>query len=169
MTLQSEAVRLVLNAATAADLMTNNPISLSEEITVKEAITILLDKGYTAMPVIDVAGHAVGVLSRADVLIFDRQKVEYAMPDYYDRAELMTGAGERLPEGFQVESVDRTLVKEIMTPVLYSVAPETPAWQVCEEMLSLGVHRLFVVNKNGLLLGVVSTFDILKNLKQQDK
>lgn len=169
MTLQTEDVRLVLNAATAADLMTANPISLSEELTVKEAVAFLLDKGFTAMPVIDEAGHAVGVLSRADILIYDRQHVEYAMPDFYDRVDLETDKGEALPEGFQVESVDRTRVKEIMTPVLYSVAPETPAWQVCEELLSLGVHRLFVVDKDGLLMGVISTFDILKNLKQESR
>jgi CBS domain-containing protein len=168
MTLQENATHLVLAAETAQELMTPNPISVSQEVTVKEAITFLLEKGFTAMPVIDEAGHAVGVLSRTDILIFDRQKADYALPDYFGKADLKMEDGEEIPEGFQVESVDRTRVKEVMTPVIYSVAPETPAAKVVEELVNLGVHRLFVLDRDGLLLGVISTFDILKHLRPME-
>ena len=61
--------------------------------------------------------------------------------------------------------MDQTGVKEIMTPVVFSVAPDTPVRRVVEEMLALKVHRLFVVDGGGVLVGVVSATDILKHLE----
>jgi len=61
--------RLVLWADTAADLLTPNPLSISQNATVKEAVAFLTDKGFSAAPVIDEAGRPVGVLSRADIVV----------------------------------------------------------------------------------------------------
>lgn len=62
-------------------------------------------------------------------------------------------------------SVDRTCVADIMTPIVFSVTPETPARKVVQEMLDLKVHRVFVVDKAGVLVGVISASDILQQLK----
>jgi CBS domain-containing protein len=158
--------QLTLWAETAADLMTPNPVSIGEDETVKEAVTFLIDKGFIAAPVIDDAGRPVGVLSRSDILVHDREKVEYVapVPDYYAETELMTRSGENLRTGFLVENVDRTRVREIMTPVVFSVTPETPVRKVVEEMLALKVHRLFVVGGDGVLVGVISPLDVLRHL-----
>jgi CBS domain-containing protein len=157
---------LTLRAETAADLMTPNPVSISAASTVSEAVAFLTDKGFSAAPVIDHAGHPVGVLSRSDILVHDREKVEYvpAAADYYDRDNLKTQAGERLRDGFQVENVDRTRVRDIMTPVVFCVTPQTPVAQVIEEMLALKVHRLFVVDRDRVLVGVISALDVLRHL-----
>jgi CBS domain-containing protein len=152
--------RLALGAETAADLMTPNPVSVSADATVREAVGFLADKGFSAAPVIDEAGRPVGVLSQSDVVVHDREKVEYvpAAPEARGRS------GRRLPEGFQVESVDRTRVRNIMTPLVFCVTPETPAGRVVEEMLARNVHHLFVVDSDGVLVGVISTMDVLRNL-----
>lgn len=158
--------RLMLTAETAADLMTPNPVSVPAGDTVKEATAFLTDKGFSAAPVIDAAGRPIGVLSRSDILVHDREKVEYVLPvpEYYDRAALATNAGEPLRTGFEVENVDRTRVRDIMTPVVFSVTPETPAGRVVADMLALNVHRLFVVDHAGVLVGVISVLDVLRHL-----
>lgn len=109
---------LTLSAATAADLMTPNPVSIGQNATVKEAAAFLTDRGFSAAPVMDEAGRPVGVLSRADIVVHHRQKADYVpvVPDYYEKTELATRSGEPLPGGFQVESVDQTRVRDIMTP-----------------------------------------------------
>jgi CBS domain-containing protein len=157
---------LVLNAETAADLMTANPISLRATATVRQSVALLIDRGFSAAPVIDRAGRPVGVLSRADLLVHDRERVEYvaAVPDYYERTELKTAQGELLT-GFEVENVDTTTVEEMMTPVVFSVTPDTPARQVVARMIALKVHRLFVVDSNGALIGVISAMDVLRFLQ----
>jgi CBS domain-containing protein len=158
--------RLTLRAETAADLMTRHPVSIGADVPVKEAIAFLTDKGFSGAPVIDRAGRPVGVLSRSDILVHDREKVDYVptVPEYYERSELATRSGENLMEGFQVENVDPTCVRDIMTPVVFSVAPDTPVRRVVEDMVGLKVHRLFVVGPDGVLVGVISAIDVLRHL-----
>src|SRR6516225_9052155 len=113
--------RLSLRAETAADLMTPNPVSVEADALVGEAIALLIDRGISAAPVIDDAGRPIGVLSRSDILVHDRECSGNggANVDYYHRAELTTRSGEPLPAGFQIENVDQTLVRDLMTPAVF--------------------------------------------------
>jgi predicted transcriptional regulator len=43
---------------------------------------------------------------------------------------------------------------------------DLPANQVVEYMVGLNVHRLFVVNRDGVLVGVISALDVLRRLRQ---
>jgi len=158
--------RLTLWAGTAADLMTPNPVSMGADESVKEAVAFLTDKGFSAAPVIDGAGRPIGVVSRSDILVHDREKVEYVptVAEYDEKMDMTTPSGEHLPNGFQVENVDRTRVRDIMTPVVFSVALETPVRRVVKEMLALKVHQLFVVGSDGVLVGVISALDVLRHL-----
>ena len=161
--------RVMLWAKTAADLMTSNPVSISADAPVKEAAALFTDKGFSAAPVIDEAGRPLGVVSQADIVVHDREKVEYVAvsePDY-DRGPLTAPTGERLQSGFQIENVDTTTVRDIMTPAVFAVAAHTPAAKVIEEMLALQVHRLFVIGSDGVLVGVISTVDILRRLRPE--
>src|SRR5262245_59700407 len=91
---------VVLHARTVADLMTPNPLSLREDVTLKEAIAFLVDRNISGAPVIDEAGRPVGVLTQSDVLIHDREEVEHVAPPEAEH-------GRPLPrswwEQFQVE------------------------------------------------------------------
>jgi CBS domain-containing protein len=158
--------RLILWAETAADLMTPNPVSIGADASVKEAAAFLADKGFSAAPVIDAGGRTVGVVSQADIVIHDREKVDY-LPTNFDRRVPATSAGEALGSGFQVENVDRTRVRDIMTPAVFSVAPNTPVRKVVEQILALKIHRLFVIGKDGVLVGVISTLDVLRYLRPE--
>lgn len=154
-----------LQATTAAEIMTPSPHSIPEKATVKEAVAFLTDRGFSAAPVIDDAGRPIGVISRADILVHDREEARHAFPEFYHAEEMHTRQGERLGKGFLVEAVDRTTVRDIMTPVVFSVQPHTPSAKVVEHMLGLKVHRLFVVDEFGVLVGVISIVDILRQLE----
>jgi CBS domain-containing protein len=158
--------RPTLYAETATELMTPNPVSVRDVATVREAISLLIDKGISAAPVIDEAGRPVGVLSRADILVHDRETIRHlAMaPEYYHRSDLVLDSGEALTEGFQVERADDDQVRDLMTPAVFSVTPETPAYRVVADMVALKVHRLFVVDRSGVLVGVISALDVLRHL-----
>jgi CBS-domain-containing membrane protein len=152
---------LTLSATTAAEMMTPNPVSIRDIATIKEALALLTGKGISAAPVIDAAGRPVGVLSRTDLLVHEREQVEYVKPpETYEQDE----NARAVPAGFQVERVDEPLVRDLMTPVVFSVTPETPARTVVSQLLGLNVHRLFVVDGPGVLVGVVSAVDVLRHL-----
>jgi CBS-domain-containing membrane protein len=158
------SARLTLRAETAADLMTRNPVSIAVDAPVQEAVAFLTEKGFSTAPVIDWAGRAVGVVSCTDILVHDREKVEYAASTlkYSARSELeLATVGEKgLLDGFH----DIARVSDIMTPAVFSVTPETPAERVVNDMLALKVHHLFVVDNQGILIGVISPIDVLKRL-----
>jgi predicted transcriptional regulator len=158
---------MVLAAKTAGDLMVPNPISLHQDLTVQEVTRLLIDKGFSAAPVIDDAGTPVGIVSRSDILTHDREKVDYAATEADDDVfeDTTRFSREKRRDGFQVVDVDRTRVRDIMTPVVFSVSAECPARKVVAEMLALKVHRLFVCDHTGVLVGLISTIDILRHLQ----
>lgn len=160
-----EASPLVLRARTAADLMKANPVSIDRDATVREALALFNNRGFSAAPVIDDAGRPIGVLSSSDILVHDQEKTDYLSSGRdVEEAPVETDAGERLRFGFHVENVDRTLVRDLMTPAVFSVAPNTPAAKVIADMLRLHVHHLFVVDGEHTLIGVISSLDVLRKL-----
>jgi CBS domain-containing protein len=162
---ESKVKNLTLHARTAADLMTDHVVSIPEIAPLHEAIAVLTDRGFSGAPVINDAGRPVGVISNSDIVVHDRNVPVYAkaMPEYYTRADLRAAIGEDVG-GFQVETVDRTLVRDVMTPVVFSIRPDAPARQAIEELLKLRVHRLFVIDRDDVLVGVIAMSDILRRL-----
>jgi CBS-domain-containing membrane protein len=161
---------LILKAKTAGELMSPNPVSIQCMATVPEATALLTDRGFSAAPVIDEAGRAVGVISRTDLLVHDRERMTHVAPAHEEEDPLARRAlwQNPLPEGFTVEEVDPTMVCDIMTPVVFSVMPDTPVEQVVEDMLGLRVHQLFVVDRNQVLVGVISGLDVLRHLQPME-
>ncbi len=143
--------RGALASRTAADLMTPNPLSIREDATLTEAVAFLTDKGFSAAPVMNETGRPVGVLSGGDILTHERERLERLNP--------VRAAGEP----------DPARVRDLMTPALFSVAPEVSACGVARQMVELNVHHLFVVDQDGVLLGVISALDILRHLCAEEQ
>jgi CBS domain-containing protein len=160
--------RLCLQAATAADLMSDNPVSIRDSATVAEAIAFLTDRGFSAAPVIDEAGRPVGVISRADILVHEREKSAPAGAgaELDEAIDLAPGATQGLARGAPAVAAVPTRVSDLMTPVVFSVAPDTPASQVVRELLGLKVHQLYVVDRLGVLVGIISALDIVRHLRE---
>lgn len=171
--------QLVLDAKTAADLMTPNPISFNASMTVSEAAAFLTEREISAAPVIDVAGRPIGVLSRTDLVRYAQAPGKHvvACAEFYEKAELgppaaapesaLGGIGRGAAPAIAIEPTDKTPITEIMTPTVLSVTPETPALEAVAELLAMKIHRLFVQDASGILVGVVSVFDVLRRLKKR--
>jgi CBS domain-containing protein len=127
---------LTLEAKTAQDLMTPNPVSISERAPILDAASVLNHREFSALAVINDAGRPVGVISRTDIV----------------RREIKPSAAQD--------------VREIMTATVISVGPEDPAWEVIAKMAAFKVHRLFVVDRSGVLTGVISAFDVVRKLRR---
>jgi CBS-domain-containing membrane protein len=56
-------------------------------------------------------------------------------------------------------------VRDVMTPAVFCVALDTPACRVVEQMCELNVHRLFVVDEDGVMVGVITAMDIIRHLR----
>jgi CBS domain-containing protein len=160
---ENRSHRLVLNLQTAAELMTPEPITVRAGATVKEAIGVMVDRGVSALPVVDDDGKPVGVVSQTDIVIHDRNKHAHAVPEYYTTTNLLSG-GTRLLTKVAFNGRDNTRVHEIMTPTVFAVRPDDPVTSVVADMVAYKIHRLFVIDQRGTLLGVISAFDVLRKL-----
>jgi predicted transcriptional regulator len=142
-TLSPSGITLTLPARTVADLMTPSPVSLGMEATIPDAVACLTDRGISGAPVIDAAGRPVGVLAHSDLVVHMRERLPGAV-----------AAGE-----------DRSVVGDVMTPAVFTLRTDAPAVTAVEHMRALNVHRLFVVDENNVLVGVVTALDILRRLQ----
>lgn len=127
---------LHLDATTAADLMTPNPVSISDNATAQQAANVLTEREISAAAVINEAGRPLGVLSRADLVRHERQ-------------------------GFVP-----LMARDIMTKTVITIDAEAPAWEAVAKMVAFKLHRLFAVDKAGILIGVISAFDVVRKLRQ---
>jgi CBS domain-containing protein len=163
---ENRSHRLVLNLRTAAELMTPQPITVRANATVKQAIGVMVDSGVSALPVVDDDGRPVGVLSQTDIVIHDRNKQAHAVPEYYTTTNLLSG-GTRMLTKVAFDGRDNTRVHQIMTPTVFAVRPDDPVTSVVTDMVAFKIHRLFVIDQAGTLLGVISAFDVLRKLRTE--
>jgi CBS domain-containing protein len=161
-----EAASRSLAGKVAADLMTPNPVSIHGSATVPEVVAFLTDTGFSAAPVIDDTGHPIGVVSRTDVLVYDRARLASAedVPGYYDEADLAAPVPNQVSGGPAPGAGALLRASDLMTPAVYAVTPETPGLDVVAHMVRLNVHRLFVVDRAAVLVGVISALDLLRHL-----
>jgi len=160
---------LRLHAVLAEDVMTLNPVSIREELTVHEAVVFLTERRISAAPVINQAGRPVGVVSEADILRHDREHADhlYWLPQKEVDRELTLASGEHLSgRSFEVEVPDVTRVKDIMNPVIYAVRRSSPIQEVVRQLVNRRIHRLFVVDEDNSLVGVITTLDIMSRLAE---
>jgi CBS domain-containing protein len=150
---------------TAKELMTPAPITLRGFATVREAVTLMVDMGISALAIVDGANHPVGVVSQTDIVRYDREKTNYpfSVSEFYERVVL--DSSDKMLGELHLENVDTVPVVDIMTPIVYSVTPDVSVAEVIRKILDKRVHRLFVVDPEGVLVGVISTFDILRQIE----
>ena len=120
----------------------------------------------SAVPIVSESGQPIGVLSRTDIVAHDCRRFASLQPEL--DALRQKGAALRLHDPApDASATPKNQVWEIMNPVFFSVACDTAAAVVIDAMLSLNVHRLFVQDDAGKLVGVVSTTDVLRHLHPQ--
>lgn len=147
------AATMTLTASTARGLMTSNPISIDAHATLKDAAAFLTKRSISAAPVINDAGKPVGVLSRTDIVRFSSGDLEapQMLGDFINEAKAQH-------DSTRPNSVT---VDQVMTPFVVSVSLDASLAEVCEKMVERKVHRLFVIDHDGVLVGVISALDVL--------
>lgn len=140
------------------DFMSANPISVGESTTPRELARVLIDHSISGVPVVDLAAHVVGVVSKTDLL------------HWCLRGGLGFGASNLLQSladggvGTRVDVVDLGIVADFMSDEPLMVSPDDAIPDVAQRMRDHHVHRVIVVDEQHRLLGVVTTFDLLRTL-----
>lgn len=146
--------------------MTPSPVSIYHTAKVRYAAAVLAERSISAVPVINAAGRPVGVISRADIVRVAGIEVSNAPSalacEYC--ADLMI-----VPQGAEPAELDPGMcdcptVNDTMTPEVFSVGKDAPLLQIIEKLLSENVNRVFVIDNEGTLVGVVTALDVIRSL-----
>lgn len=123
-----------------SELMKTDLAVVAADAPLADALTLLVDAHVLALPVLDRHEEFVGVLSTSDFL------------------EALAEQGR---EGETGAWLDNTRVRDLMTPRPQVVTPDDDVKKAAQEMLYLGIHRVFVV-VDGALVGVLSQSDVVQ-------
>ncbi|MFE5053115.1 CBS domain-containing protein [Streptomyces sp. NPDC056637] len=138
-----------------SELMIREVITVPQNAAFKDTVRTLTEHQVSAVPVVDPAGHPLGLISEGDLL----QK-SAGQGDYF------RSLSER--EALQEAKAVAQRAEELMS------APPTcagPDWTVAEAarlMEAQGVKRLLVVDETDTLIGIVSRRDLLRIFLRDD-
>ncbi|HET9314890.1 MAG TPA: CBS domain-containing protein [Vicinamibacteria bacterium] len=153
-----------MKGSTAKDVMNAEVLSVAPELTVHELAGFLVEHQISGAPVVDHRGHLVGLVSLTDIADSDALRDE-TVPETGGRGGRRARRGDDLA-GLRVQTAD-LLVKDIMTPTVYSVEPDTPVPEMARTMVAGRIHRL-VVTEGTRVVGIVTSLDLLRLLVAED-
>ena len=144
----------------AREVMTVKVVTVDKNRPLREIAKLLLERGISAVPVLDDKGSLVGMVSEGDLVrptsLKDRQRQEWWLE--------MLAAGSTLSPDFvaSVAANDRT-AKDVMTQNVISVSEDTPVTQIAELLEKHRIKRVPVL-KDGRIIGIVSRANLLHTL-----
>lgn len=144
----------------ARDVMTPEVLAVSEDISVEELASFLIDNEVSGVVVRSEDGRPIGVVSSTDIAAAaagndaaERRRGFYAEgwgDDDFDDSEI---AEVEIPD-------DELTAGDIMTPEIFSVTADTPVSEVARLLCDSRVHRLLVTERDELV-GIITTSDLL--------
>jgi CBS domain-containing protein len=137
------------------DIMSTTVVKVMPQATARQAAAVLAYYGLTSIPVVERRGRVVGVLSASDILHLRARE----QPGGRD-----SEPGEPKPKPCSADSIlDCYTVREIMLPVVFSVAPTASIAELAHLVERTGTDRVLVV-AGGQLAGIVTTTDLIRAL-----
>jgi CBS domain-containing protein len=136
--------------------MTRAVTTIHPEAPLAEVVEKLLDKDYTALPVIDAANRVVGIISDTDLLQRGDMDVSISLKKAVD-PQLASTLIARLRQSTRT-------VSEVMTPEPVTIAPNASLSEAARVMSKRRLKRLPVVDSERRLLGIISRLNILNVL-----
>jgi CBS domain-containing protein len=147
-------------STTVADVMSRDPIAVKPETALNEAIKILAERRISGLPVVDQNDQLVGVISESDLMW---QETGVTPPAYIMILDSIIYLENPTKYERDLHKALGQTVGEVMTKKdLVTVTPETPIRQAAQLMHERKVHRLLVVDADGVLVGILTRGDIVR-------
>lgn len=145
---------------TVRDIMTTELITVTPGMNIAKAAKILLDKRINGAPVVDDAGHLVGILCQSDLIA---QQKRLPMPSLFTLLDGVIQLSSTKQIEKQLRKITALTVSEAMTPKPVTVHPDTEIETVAALMVDNNFHTLPVV-EGTQLVGVIGKEDVLRTL-----
>lgn len=142
----------------ARELMTTNVTVVPPEMPARKIAVVLLDRGISAVPVVDSTGIPIGMVSEGDLL--GRRHDERGQRREWWLTIL--AEGEPISPEFlaQLRSTELT-ARDLMSAPVITVGELTEAAEIAELLSSYRIKRVPVV-RDGKIVGIVSRADLVR-------
>ena len=139
-----------------SEVMRREVVTVQPDSPLTEVVELLLDKDFTAVPVVDGAGKVVGMVSDNDLLTRGGMNVTISLKRATD-AEFVDDLHKSL------QSPERK-VSEVMTSSVETISPATLLGHAALLMVEKHLKRLPVVDNEGKLVGILGRLDVLNTI-----
>jgi CBS domain-containing protein len=144
---------------TVADVMTPNPITVSPQTSLPEAIKILAEKKISGLPVVNEAGKIVGVISETDLMW---QETGIDPPPYIMFLDSVIYLQNPARYEKEIHKALGQTVAEVMSEKPIIIKSDRPVREAAHLMHEKKIRRLPVVDHEGHLIGIVTQGDIIR-------
>lgn len=167
---------------TVRDIMQTRVATVPPDMTVRKLAQFWGRRGISGAPVCDASGEVLGVVSMTDLVRLtaerpvtfdglDARDPEFPPEEEEEEGEeaswyyflareaplLYASASVEIQE----EVIDEVTVRDIMTPMIFHVSPESTVAELARFMLRGKIHRALVM-EGRKLVGIVTAFDVLR-------
>jgi CBS domain-containing protein len=139
----------------ASNLMSTNLVVVPPEMPVAAVAELLAARGISAVPVVDGAGAALGIVTEGDLIRRLAEKPRGALEWFLDLF------GDSKPMIEQYEKAHGKTARDVMSKPLHAVREDATAEEIARMMEAHGIRRVPVL-KDGRLVGIVSRADLLR-------
>jgi CBS domain-containing protein len=150
-------------AATVADFMTPDPLTVRPETSLTEAIKLLVERHISGLPVVDEQGRLVGVVSEGD-LMWRESGVQ--TPPYLMLLDSVIFLENPLKYERDLHKALGESVKDVMTKKPITIPPDQSLPEAAHLLTERQVHRLIVVDTDQKVVGVLTRGDVVRALAQ---
>lgn len=127
------------------DLMTTGVSAVTPDTSLRDAARKMFRSQVSGLPVTDDDGLLVGIITEADFLRLELNRVESENP------------------------VDVEFVRDIMTRAVETIGPNTPLVEAAKVMVVREIKRLPVVDASDRLVGIISRMDVVNAFTRPDE
>lgn len=142
----------------ARDIMARQVVAVRPETPLVEVAEAMGRHGVSGVPVVGETGRVLGVISEKDFLL----RMGVGKPKNF-----MSVVAECLKvKKCIAQPMRKQTAKDIMSAPAVTVTEDTPISAISQIMVEKGINRVPVVDRQGLLVGLVSRGDIVKAAMQ---
>lgn len=148
-------VHLTAAERSVSDVMTPSPVSVGPNTPIGEVVRALMDADFQGVPVVDEAGHPLGMITQTDLLARGGVPLHVGLlsdlPPVVDR---------------RLDRLGSVAAAEMMTPDPVTVRGDEALGTAVEAMLHRNLKRLPVVDGDGILIGMLCRADIFRSISR---
>jgi CBS domain-containing protein len=141
----------------ASDVMTPDPVCISPDASIVDAIRLMLERKFSGLPVVDARGALVGVVTEGDLLRRTETGTQRKRPRWI---EFLLGPGRLATEYVQTSG---RKVEDVMTAQVQTVTEEASLDAIVHLMERRQINRVLVV-RDSKLVGIVTRANLLNAL-----